>query len=119
MNKEIEILLGGKSHILCPTFHALSAIEKELATGMTVLAKKLSEGLLSLEELAVIVGCCVESNLSSEHLKEHIAKSGLAHVMQSVAAMFAHVFGGTEASIKHDTTIAYGDLKALMEKFPD
>jgi len=89
---EVGIMLGGKIHVMRPTFAALSRIEQELHTGLLALAGKLFEGNITLEELAVIINCCLME--SSIPVNDALVQGGVTGAMQAVAEMFALVFGG-------------------------
>ncbi len=91
---EVEIMLGGKPYILRPTFSSLSNIEQQLGLGLVALARKLADGSIRLEELAVIIAqCSLEAPLD---IRQALARGGLAHVIASVSRMLAVVFGGLD-----------------------
>ena len=56
------------------------------------IAKKLSEGKATLEELAVIIVHCVEKDTKLV-VREVLVHSGIAHATHAVAAMLALVLG--------------------------
>ena len=113
---EVEIVLDGENYILKPTFHALSQIEHELSTGIISLAGKLAEGMITLEELSVVIVHCATTELSIAHLKETLVHSELSKIIQAIAHMFCHVIGGENLS---SLQINRGDLEKMSAQFPD
>jgi len=92
----VGISLGSKTFHLCPTFEDLSQIEKKLSTSILALAKKLSDGVISLEELVVVLEHSIENEAGSLDLKAAILEAGIAHVTEKLTALFVHLFKGTE-----------------------
>jgi len=95
-----SISLSGKHFHLCPTFEDLCQIEKKLSTSILALAKKLSDGVISLEELIVVLEHSVEAEARRIDLKAAVLEAGIAHVTQRLTALFVHLFRGVDAKAK-------------------
>ncbi len=76
---EVEIDLGGRTHVLRPTFAALLAIENEAAP-LLVLAQEAAEGRVRLEAMATVFHhcLCVEDAVARPTVAE-IGETLLAH----------------------------------------
>lgn len=95
---EVTIVLSGAPHILRPSFEALSGVEQELSIGLVTLARKLADGMLTLEEMETIIRHCLIGNGCLENLKDALVQSGLANATQAVAEMLTLALGGFDAS---------------------
>ena len=115
---EPHVSLSGKLYRLCPNIDDLSAIEKKLSTSLLDLAKKLSAGIISLEELIVILEHSIESEARKLHIKELMLHSGITHITQAITALFMHIFKGSDHHIS-TTGITKEDVDAMAQKFPD
>jgi len=114
-----HITLGGKLYRLCPTLDDLSAIEKKLSTSILALGKKLAGGLISLEELIVILEHSIESEAHHLRLKELALAAGITHVTQSITALFLHLFRGSDHHDIPAAGITKDELGDMAKKFPD
>jgi hypothetical protein len=90
---ETEITLGGEHYILRPTFEALSKIEWELDMGIFALIKKMADGAMTLQELAVVIGLCIVSDIPMPGIKDMIVGGGMANALAACSRMFSIALG--------------------------
>jgi len=88
---EVSITLDGISYVMRPTFERLNRIEQKLNMGFVALARKLADGNIMLEELAVVVAECMQEKIA---VRDALTHGGIMEAIASVSAMFALVFGG-------------------------
>jgi hypothetical protein len=84
-----EIILNGRNYILKPNFEALKHIEQELESGLTALARKLVDGMLTLEETAAIIAHCIEGDIERAAIGEALVQGGFARATHVIAEMFS------------------------------
>jgi hypothetical protein len=89
---EVEISINNQPCILRPTFSALSNIEQTLSAGLPSLAMRLSDGMLTLEELVTIIACCSCSDLTKERIRDTLIEDGIGGAMEQIAIMFSYIF---------------------------
>jgi len=121
---DVKIYLDGNSYVLRPGFEKLSSIEQKLGVGLIVVAQKLSEGMLTLEETAIVIAECItEHSISVEMVKKSLISSGLAQALEALSWLFAKLFGGAMACEdeprQRSVSITRNQLNELMYKFPD
>ena len=116
---EPTIMLGGKPFRLQPGFQALSALEKELSASITLLAVKLSEGEMTLEELATVIAFCAQPPMPMEQVKAGLLSSGFSHAAHSAAGMFSAIFCGLDAPSEGMAAMNRSELEWLSGLFPD
>ena len=105
----IEITLDGKNYVLRPSFDALKRIEQELESSVTALARKLVDGMLTLEETATIIAHCIEQDIDRAFIGEALVQGELVHATHAIAAMFAQILlsfplEGEQLSASHEVT---------------
>ena len=121
---DVRIYLDGKPYVLRPGFEELSYIEQNLGVGLIVVAQKLSEGMLTLEETTIVIAECIAGHsISVEMVKKSLIGSGLAQALEALSWLFARVFEGGMAweggPCQQSAGITRNQLSELMCKFPD
>jgi hypothetical protein len=108
----IEIKLGGKSCQLRPAFTALTRIEQQLGTGFFALARKTAQGMMTLEEMAVVISCCTDG-LSTAFVQKNLVQDGLGQAQRAVAALFTIALKGETSPIQRE------EFDAMLQQFSD
>lgn len=94
---EAAIAIGGRDHLLRPTFAALVAAEDELGA-LFALVERAGEGRLRLAELAALFWHCLadRDGLSREQVGEAVAALGLAAAAKPLRALLQQILQGQE-----------------------
>lgn len=119
---ETRLMLDGISYTLHPTYKALTQIERDLSSGLLVIARRLCDETITLSELAIIIDHCMENRADAHFLREALVRNGLHNAIASVTALFALVLGGfTMASHAEygQEGMTSGELREMMQRFPD
>ena len=114
-----HVSLDSKHYKLCPNIDDLSTIEKKLSTSLLDLAKKLSNGVISLEEQVVILEHSIEAEARHLNIKELMLQSGITHITQAITSLFSHIFGGHGQCDIPRQGISKDTLDQMTKKFPD
>jgi len=93
---EIALDLGGRSHVLRPSFGALVAAESELGP-LLALVDRAAEGRISLGEIAGLFWHCLPDRVGWERgaHDEAVLAGGLARAMPAVRAILHQILAGT------------------------
>ncbi len=94
---EAAIQIGGREHVLRPTFAALVAAEEELGS-LFALVERAGEGRLRLAELAALFWHCLaeRERVTREQVGEAVAALGLAAASKPLRALLQQILQGAE-----------------------
>ena len=92
---EAGIPIGGRDHVLRPTFAALVAAEEELGS-LFALVERAGEGRLRLTELAALFWHCLaeRDGVTREQLGEAVAGLGLAAASKPLRVLLQQILQG-------------------------
>ena len=93
---EAELRLGGKVHVLRPSFAALVAAEEELGP-LFALIERAADGGLRLGELSALFWHCLRerpAELTREALGEAVVAGGLAAATPALRALLGQILQG-------------------------
>jgi len=93
---EAEFSIGGRAHVLRPTFAALVAAEGELGP-LLALVDRATEGRIALSEIAALFWHCLaeRDGLDRDAVGEAVLSAGLASAMPSLRIMLHQILAGT------------------------
>jgi hypothetical protein len=93
---EAAISIGGRDHILRPTFAALVAAEEELGS-LFALVERAGEGRLRLAELAALFWYCLagREGVTREQVGEAVATAGLTASARPLRMLLQQILQGT------------------------
>ncbi|NLS28157.1 hypothetical protein S2M10_31660 [Sphingomonas sp. S2M10] len=112
---EHELVLGGKTYVLRPSFEAIAAAEKKAGYALTVLARMANTGELSLRQVGVIAAELIRAgsdsdfvrNVDDERIAQLAYEAGMRTIMPRLALVLIDAaLGGRKAS---------GEAKAVAE----
>jgi hypothetical protein len=94
---EAAIPIGGRDHVLRPTFAALVAAEEELGS-LFALVERAGEGRLRLAELAALFWHCLarRDDVTREEVGEAVADAGLAAASKPLRILLQQILQGRE-----------------------
>jgi hypothetical protein len=93
---EAAIPIGGRDHVLRPTFAALVAAEEELGS-LFALVERAGEGRLRLAELAALFWhCLADRDVTREVVGEAVAEAGLAAASKPLRILLQQILQGRE-----------------------
>lgn len=92
---ETSLTIGGREHVLRPTFTALVAAEEELGP-LFALVERAGEGRLKLSEMAALFWHCLaeRDGVTREALGEAVASQGLAACAKPLRALLGAILQG-------------------------
>lgn len=92
---EASLRIGGRDHILRPSFAALAAAEQELGS-LFALVERASAGGLMLSELVALFWHCLteREGLTRDELGEAVAAQGLAGVTPQLRLLLGQILQG-------------------------
>lgn len=93
---EAALRIGGKMHVLRPSFAALVAAEGELGP-LFALVERAADGRLALGELAVLFWHCVRERpeaLTRDAVGEAVVAQGLAAVTPALRVLLGQILQG-------------------------
>ncbi|MEP0189163.1 MAG: gene transfer agent family protein [Erythrobacter sp.] len=92
---EAELIVGGKTLVIRPTFEALIASEKELGS-LFSLVEHASDGALTLTEIAALLWHCTpaKDKPSRDEVGEAVLASGLIAATKPVRIILTQVLQG-------------------------
>ncbi|MET0178974.1 MAG: gene transfer agent family protein [Novosphingobium sp.] len=92
---EATLLVGGRRHVLRPTFAALVAAEDELGP-LLALVERASAGQLRLSELTALFWHCLATpgGLTREAVGEAVAEGGLAAASAPLRTLLVQILQG-------------------------
>jgi hypothetical protein len=92
---EATLSIGGREHVLRPTFAALVAAEEELGS-LFALVERAGEGRLRLAELAALFWHCLadRDGVTREQVGEAVAANGLAASAKPLRALLQQILQG-------------------------
>ena len=92
---EAAIVIGGRRHVLRPSFHALVCAEEELGS-LFALIERTGEGQLRLSEIAALFWHCLAEpgGLSREAVGEAVLAQGLAESAKPLRLLLGEVLRG-------------------------
>lgn len=92
---EAELIIGGVTHVLRPSFTALVAAEEELGA-LFALVERAGVGQLRLTEMATLFWHCLtlRDGLSREAVGEAVIASGLAEASKPLRSLLAQILQG-------------------------
>lgn len=92
---EAELIIGGRRHLLRPSFAALVAAEAEVGS-LFALVERAAEGELTLAEITTLLWHCLDPNDRpvQERLGEAIVAMGLLEAIKPVRAVLAEALKG-------------------------
>ncbi|MFM5906086.1 MAG: gene transfer agent family protein [Novosphingobium sp.] len=92
---EAELAIGGKAHVLRPSFSALVAAEEELGP-LFALVERAGAGQLRLAEMAALFWHCLASRdgLTRDDVGEAVLQAGLAGCARPLRALLAQILQG-------------------------
>ncbi len=93
---EAAIAIGGREHVLRPTFAALVAAEEELGS-LFALVERAGEGRLRLAELAALFWHCLadRGGPTREQVGEAVTGLGLAAASQPLRVLLQQILQGS------------------------
>ena len=89
-------MLDGIHYVLRPSFKVLYEIEQRLSAGIIALAQRFSEGQMTLQEMVLIIHCCMQHRASEAFIEKAIERNGLDNAMTALTSVFTVVFSGAE-----------------------
>ena len=93
---EADLRIGGRTHVLRPSFAALVAAEAELGP-LFALVERAAEGGLTLSELAALFWHCLAERpeaLTREAVGEAVVAEGLAAVTPALRMLLGQILQG-------------------------
>ncbi len=92
---EAAIRIGGRDHVLRPTFAALVAAEGELGP-LLAFVDRAAEGRVAIGEIATLFWHCVDAreSLSREQVGEAVVALGLAGTMPMLRGILQQILTG-------------------------
>lgn len=91
---EASLLIGGREHLLRPTFAALVAAEDELGP-LFALVERAGAGQLKLTEVATLFWhCLTERDMTREQVGEAVLEAGLARCAKPLRALLGQILQG-------------------------
>ena len=92
---EAAIEIGGKPHLLRPTFEALVLAEEELGP-LFALVERAGEGRLKLQEMADLFWFCLvdRDRVSREAVGKAVMEQGLAQCARPLRSVLAQILQG-------------------------
>jgi len=92
---EATLSLGGRDHVLRPTFAALVAAEEELGS-LFALVERAGDGQLRLAELAALFWHCLaeRDGVTRDEVGEAVAEQGLAAAAGPLRALLRQILQG-------------------------
>jgi hypothetical protein len=92
---EAALVVGGRAHVLRPSFAALVAAEEELGS-LFALVERAAEGQLRLAELVALFWHCLAEpgGLSRERVGEAVLERGLAGCAAPLRALLEQILRG-------------------------
>lgn len=93
---EAALEIGGRTHVLRPSFQALVAAEAELGP-LLALVDRAAEGRIALGEIAGLFWHCLaeREGLSREDVGEAVLAAGLARVTPALRTVLHQILAGT------------------------
>ncbi len=92
---EAELVIGGVTHVLRPSFSALIAAEEELGA-LFALVERAGAGQLRLTEMAALFWHCLtdRDGLTREQVGEAVIAAGLAAASKPLRSLLAQILQG-------------------------
>ncbi|GAA0269923.1 hypothetical protein GCM10009127_07420 [Alteraurantiacibacter aestuarii] len=93
---EASIIIGGRSHILRPTFAALVAAEEQLGP-LFALVERAGEGRLALQEIATLFWHCCQDrgDISQVQMGDAVMETGLAACSTPLRSLLQQILQGS------------------------
>ena len=93
---EAEFSIGGRAHVLRPTFAALVAGEAELGP-LLALVDRATEGRIALSEIATLFWHCLteREGLDRDTVGDAVVAAGLAKAMPALRTILHQILAGT------------------------
>ena len=91
---EATLKIHGKTCRFAPDADDLTRIETALSLSLLALAKKLTAGDISLQELMVILENSIEADARKPNLREALLEAGVTRLIQLATVLFVRIFQG-------------------------
>lgn len=105
------INLFGKAYHLSPELERISRVEQILSLSALELAKRLSNGVITMHELFVVVETCLVSDSEEIDLKSAFNHVGMTRITEAVTSLFVILFTGYESTENED----YSELRQMLD----
>ncbi len=89
---EVEIKVGDKKFIMCPSFNSMVNIEEKTGLSIISLATDFKQHTSNINILSIIIRESV-SNISDTEIKFIFEKNGISYVAQKVIKFFENALG--------------------------
>ncbi|WP_228242685.1 gene transfer agent family protein [Porphyrobacter sp. GA68] len=92
---EAELVIGGRRHVLRPTFEALVRAEEELGS-LFALAERAGAGDLRLAEIAALFAHCLTGTPEPDRqsVGEAVLRMGVAQAVKPLRILLSQIFAG-------------------------
>lgn len=102
---EVEIVLGGKTYVLRPTFDSLAAIERATDTRLLPLTRRFMELDFGIVDVAQIIQAAAVEKPPRDELGRLILEAGLAEIGGPITRFLAGALnGGREGNAETPAT---------------
>lgn len=115
----MHLYFADKSYSLSAPGKALCAVENELNCSIISIAKKLLEGDLLVDDMAVVFFHFIyqsdpQNALSMEQIAEVIVSEGIAQAIENLSELLADLLGKTDSTENYRN-----ELETMQRRFPD
>jgi hypothetical protein len=110
----MALILEGQYYRLEVRPDSVAQVERHFARGIMALAHELAEGILTLEQLAVIVEASITPPYRGKPLPQALLECGLGEAGEAVAGFFLAALQG-----RQEIQVGEEALAEMMQAFPD
>lgn len=109
-----SITIDGQAYTLCANYETFCIMERETGLSVSLLALKLAESALPLEQMARMLQISVNGAIPVGRIGAAMAEGKFSDFASALATMFSNVFES-----HNPVAIDWTELDALQRSFPD